>query len=79
METFFLQLELSLSPIVLQFQDHIKYAGFLTSFGPVELSVHFVHEEMTRTYTNRSSAASNILPFSKFLTLEPDVHKNRQL
>lgn len=30
-----------------QFQDRKKYAGRLPSLGPVELSVHSVHEEMT--------------------------------
>lgn len=63
-----------------------KYAKLSTSLGLVELSARSVHEETTsckgqRTlaHTNLSFTASNILPFSKFLTLELDVHKNRQL
>lgn len=37
------------------------------------------YSEMTCTHTNPSSTAPNILPFSKFPTLEPDAHENRQL
>lgn len=40
---------LNFSNSITQFQDHNKYADLLSSPGPVELSVHSVHEEMTCT------------------------------